>query len=163
MSCFADSSFDSSHPALIFDAARNLDSMEFERLAACIGLSLESCQCHDCINDNPSECYTRTEAPLWCCIDTIQLDSAKCTRPKHFQIGMHLYMGIPGERQYMVIVRELTPVMAVLEFVSIISLENGYLKFEPFNGNPREGTAIKYTFGSSSPKIFTIPAFLIKR
>jgi len=163
MSGFPDSSFDPSHPALMFEAAKNLSQSEFHIFAETIGLSTESCKCHACINDNPRDCYTETEAPLWCCIHVIQPRSEQLTRPEDFQVGMHLYVGIPGQRQYMAIVRELTPEMVVLDIASIISLKNGYLNFEPFNGHWIEGTAIQCFFGISNPQIFRIPAFLIKR
>jgi hypothetical protein len=76
---------------------------------------------------------------------------------------MHLYGGVSGNLPYMVIVREITPEMTVLEIASIISLKNGYLKFEPFNGHWSEGTAIQYIFGRSNTQIFRIPAFLVER
>jgi hypothetical protein len=76
---------------------------------------------------------------------------------------MVLYVGIIGQKQCMVIVRELTPEMTVLEIVSIISLEDGNLIFGPSNENPRHGTIINYFFGTDDYQIFPIPAFLIKR
>jgi hypothetical protein len=142
--------------------AKNLNQTDFDKLAESVGLGIESCTCLSCINDNPGNCYTKSGAPLWCTIDVIQRCSEQLTR-EHFKINMVLYLGIIGEKQYMVIVRELTSEMVVLEFVSIISLKDGYLIFEPFNGNPRKGTTINYFFGTDDYQIFPIPAFLIKR
>ena len=150
--------------ALMFEVAKNLNQIEFDELAKGIGLGTEPCKCLSCWdNDKPANCYTKSGTPLWCAIDVIQRPSEQRTRLEHFKIGMVLYVGFPGEKQYMAIVRELTPEMTVLEIVSIISLKDGYLIFEPFNGNPREGTTIEHIFGESDNEIFPIPAFLVKR
>ncbi len=157
------SASNSSQIALMFEDAKRQNQIEFDKFVKVFGLGTESCKCSSCFSDNPENCYTKSGAALWCAIDVIQPCSEQLTRPENFQIGMVLYVGISGEKQYMGIVRELTPEMAVLEIVSIISLNNGYLIFEPFNGNPREGTIIEHIFGKSDIEIFPIPSFLVKR
>lgn len=156
------SASNSSQIALMFEDAKRQNQIEFDKFVKVFGLGTESCKCSSCFSDNPENCYTKSGAPLWCIINDIQRCPKQLTR-EHFQTGMVLYVGFPGEKQYMAIVKELTPEMAMLEIVSIISLKNGYLIFEPFNGNPREGSTIEHIFGKSDIEIFPIPSFLVKR
>ena len=147
---------------LLLKHAKDLKKQEFDKLVENYGLGIKSCTCFSCTNDDPGKCSAKSGAPLWCIIDFIQRFSEQLTQ-EHFKINMVLYVGIIGENPYMGIVRELTSEMVVLEFVCIISLEDGYLIFKPFNGNPRKGTTINYFFGTKDYQIFPIPAFLIKR
>jgi hypothetical protein len=50
--------------ALMFEAAKNLNQIEFDKFVKGFGLGTESCKCSSCFNDNPKNCYTKSGAPL---------------------------------------------------------------------------------------------------